>query len=105
MDYDKFRKDHCKMCGSQRCPSDNDAIDVCGYNENNLNQIQETNAIQIIGIDLSYSKDCSSISSICSGCKQIIETKLYDSKIYGCDFTVYKTCPHCGAKLVKHIIK
>jgi hypothetical protein len=61
--------------------------------------------IQIIGMDLSESDDCSCISSICSNCKQVIETKIYDPDINGCEFTVYKECPHCGTKLTKHIFE
>lgn len=59
---------------------------------------------QIIGIDLSNSKDYSRISSICSNCRRVIEDKLYDSKIHGCEFTVYNECPFCGTKLTKHIV-
>lgn len=60
--------------------------------------------IQYIGMDLSQSDDCSCISSICSNCRKIIEIKQYDHKIKGCEFTVFKECPHCGAKLSKHFI-
>ena len=34
MDYNNFRKQYCQMCGSQRCPADNETIDTCGHNEN-----------------------------------------------------------------------
>lgn len=59
---------------------------------------------QIIGMDLSTSKDCSCISSICSNCKHVIETKLYNPEVHGCDLTIYDACPYCGVKLTKHII-
>ena len=42
MDYDKFREEHCMMCGSQRCPSDNEDIDTCGYNKENKTIIKNS---------------------------------------------------------------
>lgn len=33
-DYTAFYIDNCRMCGSQRCPGDHEAIDTCGKNPN-----------------------------------------------------------------------
>jgi hypothetical protein len=60
--------------------------------------------IQIIGIDLSQSKDMSAISSVCSHCRHIIEIKTYDPNTYGCELTIFKNCPKCGVRFTKHII-
>lgn len=60
--------------------------------------------IEIISMDLSCSEDFSSIFSVCSACRQVIEIKQYDAEVNGCELTVFKNCPHCGVKLEKHII-
>ena len=34
IDYTAFHIDNCRMCGSQRCSGDHEAIDMCGKNPN-----------------------------------------------------------------------
>lgn len=34
IDYTAFHMDNCRMCGSQRCSGDHEAIDMCGKNPN-----------------------------------------------------------------------
>ena len=33
MTIEEFREKYCKFCGSQRCPADEEAIALCGYNK------------------------------------------------------------------------
>lgn len=62
-------------------------------------------SIQIIGMDLSDLDDFSVISSMCSTCHHIIETKVYKPEINCCMFTIFKECPNCGIRLKRHKIK
>ena len=58
---------------------------------------------QIIGMDISQSKDQSVIASFCSGCGQLIEITQYDPDIQELGLTVFKKCPYCGVKFLKHV--
>jgi len=60
--------------------------------------------IQRIGIDLAHEEfgDFSSISSICSNCNYVIESKPFKGETI--QATIFKKCPQCGVEFKKHII-
>lgn len=60
--------------------------------------------IQVIGVDISDSRDFTAISGMCGKCKKIIYVKLYDPTINQTDNPLYTKCPVCGAKIKIHII-
>ena len=62
---------------------------------------------QIIGIDLADERygDCSAISSVCGGCKSIVESRVFSNKDNRPQMTIFKRCPTCGVKFKRHIIR
>ena len=62
---------------------------------------------QIIGIDFANEKfgDWTAISSICSHCKSVIETKTFNPNDNAPQMSVFIRCPKCGEKFDRHIIR
>lgn len=60
--------------------------------------------LQIIGVNISNSRDFSAITSLCGNCNTVIDIKLYNSTINQIDLPLYIKCPVCGTKIKKHMI-
>ena len=41
----EFYEQHCKYCGTQRCPADAEAISICGHYEGNIEGIEKVKAL------------------------------------------------------------
>ena len=41
MTREKFYKENCLMCGTQRCPGDDEAISTCGRYEGDIEGIEK----------------------------------------------------------------
>ena len=46
MTREKFYKENCLMCGTQRCPSDDEAISTCGYYKGDIEGIEKQETLQ-----------------------------------------------------------
>ena len=60
--------------------------------------------LQIIGVDVTDSRDFSAITSLCGNCNTVIDIKLYDPTINQTDIPLYIKCPVCGAKIKRHMV-
>ena len=46
MTREKFYKENCLMCGTQRCPGDDEAISTCGRYEGDIEGIEKKESLQ-----------------------------------------------------------
>lgn len=60
--------------------------------------------IQVIGIDVTDSRDFTAITGMCGKCHTVIDVKLYDPNINQINLPLYINCPACGTKIERHII-
>ena len=58
-----FYKEHCSMCGSIRCPRDEEAISTCGYYEGDIQGIEKKESIHDI-LNKAISKDSTPVENI-----------------------------------------
>ena len=65
----------------------------------------DNNTSHIISIDISTSRDYSSISVVCRNCRTILHTAAYHPDEYCFNIPYYSRCPECCAKVNKHILK
>lgn len=63
-------------------------------------------AKQIIAIDFASegTEDMSAITSMCTKCKAILESRVYDPNKNNMQLSMFVKCPICGVKFNKHII-
>ena len=60
--------------------------------------------IQIIGVDISNSRDFTAILGTCGKCHTVFDIKLYDPNINQTNFPLYINCPACGTKIKRYVI-
>lgn len=46
MTREEFYETHCRMCGTQRCPADDEAISTCGYYNGDIEGIQQQESLE-----------------------------------------------------------
>lgn len=61
-------------------------------------------AKQIIGIDFSSEKfrDLTSLNSLCTKCKSVVESKTFKPDDNAPQMSVFIKCPICGVKFTSH---
>ena len=66
----------------------------CGY----------MNDIQIIGLDIANTKDCSTATSICGNCKSVISMNTVNAEKNYINVPMIRKCPICGTVFKKRIV-
>ena len=46
MTREEFYQEHCLMCGTQRCPADDEAISTCGHYTGNIDGIPKKETLK-----------------------------------------------------------
>ena len=46
MTREQFYKENCLMCGTLRCPGDDEAISTCGYYKGDIEGIEKQESLQ-----------------------------------------------------------
>lgn len=60
---------------------------------------------EIIGIDITDSKDFSAVTCICGQCKSVIASRKYNPEINEVEVPFFVRCPECGIRFKSHICR
>ena len=60
---------------------------------------------EIIGIDITDSKDFSVVVCACAQCGSVIASKKYNPEMNEVEVPFFVMCPKCGIKFKKHILR
>lgn len=58
---------------------------------------------QIIGMDITNSKDFSVVSCVCGQCRSVIANRKYNPEINEVEVPFLVKCPKCGIRFKSHI--
>ena len=61
------------------------------------------NDYEIIGIDITNSKDFSVVNCICNQCRNVIASRKYNPETNEVEVPFFIRCPKCGIKFKGHI--
>ncbi len=59
--------------------------------------------LQIIGLDITESRDFSVVTCICGQCKCVIASRKYNPEINEVEVPFFIKCPKCGIRFKSHI--
>lgn len=60
---------------------------------------------EIIGIDITNSKDFSVVNCVCSQCGSVIASRKYDPEINEVEVPFFVKCPKCGIRFKSYICR
>lgn len=60
---------------------------------------------EIIGIDITNSKDFSVVSCICGHCVSVIASRKYNPEINEVEVPFFVKCPKCSIRFKSHILR
>lgn len=58
---------------------------------------------EIIGIDITDSKDFSAVTCVCGQCRSVIASRRYNPEINEVEVPFFVRCPECGIRFKSHI--